>query len=109
MIEAAASQSAFGIVVVIAGVLGIVVALVIGLRHRDAFARERGSFWMFHGDADTSPHQMPGARFEERHVIDPEVPAEAPRPAPLRSTVSTAVRRGRKLGHSRPSRRATRS
>ena len=27
--------------------------------------------WIYHGTADTSPHQMPGTRFEERHVIDP--------------------------------------
>jgi hypothetical protein len=69
----AASQSAFEAVVVAVVALGVVTALVIALRRRDAFARANGRFWIFHGEADTSPHPMPGARFEERHVIDPPV------------------------------------
>jgi hypothetical protein len=93
MIDDALGHSAFGAVVVGVAILGIVVTLVLAIRGRDAFSQERGGFWMFHGEADTSPHQMPGARFEERHVIDPDpVPGisvasspSAPRPWPRRS------------------------
>jgi hypothetical protein len=46
-------------------ILGIVVAVILAIRRRDAFSEERGGLWVFHGDTDTSPHQMPGARFEE--------------------------------------------
>jgi len=62
---------AFGTVVIIVCVIGVLVALVVVARQQDTFDRELGGLWMFHGTADTSPHQMPGTRFEERHVIDP--------------------------------------
>ncbi len=71
MFVLAASQSTFTAVVIAVAALGVVTALVLVVRQRDAFARGAGQFWIFHGDADTSPHPMPGARFEERHVIDP--------------------------------------
>lgn len=62
---------AFGTVVIIVCVVGVLVALVVLAQQRDTFDREMGGLWIFHGTADTSPHQMPGTRFEERHVIDP--------------------------------------
>ena len=68
--------SAFGAVVIIVCIIGVLVALVLFARQRDTFDREMGGLWIYHGSADTSPHQMPGTRFEERHVIDPV--AEAP-------------------------------
>jgi hypothetical protein len=86
MIEAVLGHSAFGAVVVGVAILGIVVAVVLAIRRRDAFSEERGGLWVFHGETDTSPHQMPGARFEDRHVIDPDVNGET---APG-SAVSTA-------------------
>jgi hypothetical protein len=76
MIDDVLGHSAFGAVVVGVAILGIVVALVLGIRRRDAFSEERGGLWVFHGETDTSPNQMAGARFEERHVIDPEVAGE---------------------------------
>jgi len=76
MIDDALGHSVFATVVVAVAILGIVVALVLAIRRRDAFSEERGELWLFHGEADTSPHQMPGARFEERHVIDPDIAAE---------------------------------
>jgi len=36
---------------------------------------------MYHGTADTGPHQMPGTRFEERRVISPVAGAGARRRA----------------------------
>lgn len=71
MLVLAASQSVFTVVVLAVAVLGVITALAIAVRQGDAFARGGGRFWIFHGEADTSPHQVPGARFEERHVIDP--------------------------------------
>ena len=82
MIEAVLGHSAFGAVVVGVAVLGIVVALVLAIRRRDAFSEERGGLWVFHGETDTSPHQMPGARFEDRHVIDPDVTGETSQAQP---------------------------
>ena len=76
MIEAVLGHSTFGAVVVGVAILGIVVAVVLAIRRRDAFSEERGGLWVFHGETDTSPHQMPGARFEDRHVIDPDVTGE---------------------------------
>ena len=70
MRDQAAIYAVFGTIVLLVVSVGVVGALVIALG-RDTFARGRGEFWMFHGDPDTSPHQMPGTRFEERHVIDP--------------------------------------
>ena len=61
----------FGTVVIIVCVIGVLVALVVLARQEHTFDRELGGLWIFHGTADTSPHQMPGTRFEERHVIDP--------------------------------------
>jgi hypothetical protein len=49
-------------------------------RRGDPFADEAGGLWVFHGETDTSPHPMPGARFEERHVIDPEPDERSPLP-----------------------------
>ena len=83
MIEAVLGHSAFGAVVVGVAILGIVVAVVLAIGRRDAFSEERGGLWVFHGETDTSPHQMPGARFEDRHVIDPDVTGET---APAVST-----------------------
>jgi hypothetical protein len=109
MIDDALGHSAFGAVVVGVAIFGIVVALVLAIRRRDAFSVERGGLWMFHGEADTSPHQMPGARFEERHVIDPDLVADAsvrssPRAAPQRR------RRSPHAGHrTRRSKQAARS
>jgi hypothetical protein len=63
MIDDVLGHSAFGAVVVGVAILGIVVALVLAIRGRDAFTEERGGLWVFHGETDTSPHQMAGARF----------------------------------------------
>jgi hypothetical protein len=76
MIDDVVGHSAFGAVVVGVAILGIVVALVLAIRRRDAFSEERGGLWVFHGETDTSPHQTPGARFEDRHVIDLDVTGE---------------------------------
>lgn len=74
MIDNALGHSALGAVIVAVMIVGIVVALVLAIRGR-GFSAQLGGLWMFHGEADTSPHQMPGARFEERHVIDPDATA----------------------------------
>lgn len=91
MIDEALGHSAFGAVVVGVAVLGIVVALILAIRRRNAFSEEWGGLWMFHGEADTSPHQMPGARFEVRHVIDPDLAGETA----ARSALSAARPRRR--------------
>jgi hypothetical protein len=72
MFELATSYGLFAAVVIAVMVIGIVVSLIVLSRNRDPFADEAGGLWVFHGEADTSPHEMPGTRFEERHVIDPE-------------------------------------
>ena len=108
MIDEALGHSAFGAVVVGVAIFGIVVALVLAIRRRDAFSVERGGLWMFHGEADTSPHQMPGARFEVRHVIDPDLAGETV----ARSALSAARprRRSPHAGHrTRRSKQAARS
>lgn len=71
MLALAANQVAFTAVVVGVAALGIATALFMALRRPDGFGRAGGRFWIYHGETDTSPHQMPGVRFEERHVIDP--------------------------------------
>jgi hypothetical protein len=68
--------SVFGTVVIIVFIIGVLVALVVLARQRETFDREMGGLWIYHGTADTSPHDMPGTRFEERHVIDPPPSAE---------------------------------
>ena len=80
MFELATSYALFATVVIAVTVIGIVVALIVLSRGRDPFADEAGELWVFHGEADTSPHEMPGTRFEERHVIDPEVDHQSPLP-----------------------------
>jgi hypothetical protein len=77
----AASPSTFTTVVIAVCLVGCAVAVVVLLRSRDAFSRERGGLWMFHGEPDTGPHVMPGTREHDRHVIDPTTGVEAP-PAP---------------------------
>lgn len=72
MFVLAAEQSAFSVVVLAVAALGLLIGLVIAARSHDGFTRGGGRFWIFHGEADTSPHEMPGTRFEERHVIDPQ-------------------------------------
>ena len=67
----AASLPLFGAVVIAVGLVGCAVAVVLRIRNRDAFGRERGRLWMFHGEPDTGPHQAPGTREHDRHVIDP--------------------------------------
>ncbi len=104
MLELAVSHSAFAAVVEVVAAIGVAVALILIIRHRDAFARERGTFWVFHGDTDTSPHQMPGARFEERHVIDPE---PARQPAPSVPASGPEASRGRRTGARSESREHT--
>ena len=101
MIEAVLGHSAFGAVVVGVAILGIVVAVVLAIGRRNAFSEERGGLWVFHGETDTSPHQMPGARFEDRHVIDPDVTGEI---APG-SAVSTARPRRLRSPHAEDRRR----
>jgi hypothetical protein len=81
---------AFGAVVLIVCVISVVVALFVVARQQDTFDRESGGLWIFHGTADTSPHQMPGTRFEERHVIDPP-----PSPEPADELAASA--RGHRL------------
>jgi hypothetical protein len=97
MIEAVLGHSAFGAVVVGVAILRIVVALILAIRRRDALSEERGGLWVFHGETDTSPHQMPGARFEDRHVIDPDVAERPPRLSRERSVLAPpafSARRG---------------
>jgi hypothetical protein len=72
MFELATSYGLFAAVVIAVMVIGIVVSLIVLSRNRDPFRDEAGGLWFFHGEADTSPHEMPGTRFEERHVIDPQ-------------------------------------
>lgn len=84
MVELGITHLVFGAVVIIVAIVGIVVALVFVMRRGDPFASEGGRFRIFHGDADTSPHPMPGARFEERHVIDPTAATDAPERPPVR-------------------------
>ncbi len=67
----AASSSAFTAVVLAVAAIGVAIGLAMGVGWRDVFRSEGGRFWIFHGEADTSPHRMPGSRFEERHVLDP--------------------------------------
>jgi hypothetical protein len=71
MIEIAASQAAFTAVLVLVGLVALVVSVIVLVRHRDPFRNEPGEFWMEHGSSDHTPHDMPGARYEDRHVIDP--------------------------------------
>jgi hypothetical protein len=73
----ATSFTTFGIVVMAVGIIGAVVALIATIRDPDAFDRERGALWVFHGETDSSPHPMPGARLEDRHVLDPDAPPES--------------------------------
>jgi len=80
MFELATSYGLFAAVVIAVTAIGIVVALIVQTRNRDPFADEAGGLWVFHGEADTSPHEMPGTRFEERHVIDPEIDHESSLP-----------------------------
>jgi hypothetical protein len=77
----AASLSTFATVVIAVCLVGCAAAVMVLLRSRDAFSRERGGLWMFHGEPDTGPHAMPGTREHDRHVIDPATGIEAP-PAP---------------------------
>lgn len=72
MLEFAVTHAMFGIVVIGVAAISIVVGIVLVARSHDAFAGERSGLWVFHGDADTSPEQIPGERFEERHVLDPD-------------------------------------
>jgi hypothetical protein len=107
MIDEALGHSAFGAVVVGVAVLGIVVALILAIRSRNAVSEEWGGLWMFHGEADTSPHQMPGARFEVRHVIDPDLAGdrrtlslERRAAAPPFSAPGNRIRRSRQASRS---------
>ena len=63
--------SAFGTVVIVVCIIGVLVALVVLAQQRDIFDREMGGLWIYHGTADTSPPHIPGTRFEQRHEIDP--------------------------------------
>ncbi|MGZ6564869.1 MAG: hypothetical protein ACXVH3_35400 [Solirubrobacteraceae bacterium] len=108
MIDEALGHSAFGAVVVGVVVLGIVVALVLAIRRRNAFSEEWGGLWIFHGEADTSPHQMPGARFEVRHVIDPDLAGETARTLSLERRAAAPAFSARGQSHT-TSRQASRS
>jgi hypothetical protein len=57
---------------------GTLAAVIMLVRHPDAVAREGGRLWLFHGESDTSPHSMPGARLEDRHVIDADSEPRGP-------------------------------
>ena len=72
MFELATSFGLFATVVIAVTVIGFIAALLVLCLRRDPFADEAGGLWVFHGETDTSPHEMPGTRFEERHVLDPE-------------------------------------
>jgi hypothetical protein len=48
----AASLPLFATVVIVVGLLGCAAAAVVLIRHRDAFVREGGTLWMFHGEPD---------------------------------------------------------
>jgi len=96
-------------VVVAVVIFGVVVALVLAIGLRDGFCEERVGLWMFHGEADTSPHQMPGAQFQERHVIDPEAAGETSERSAIRLPRPDRHRSSAQASNSIPrSERATR-
>ena len=61
-----------GIIVIAVGVIGLAVAVAMFILSPDPFRDAAGRLRMFHGEPDSGPHQMPGARDEDRHVIDPQ-------------------------------------
>lgn len=67
----AASFPLFAIVVAVVCCAGIVAGIVARARRHDPFSREPGGLAIFHGEPDAGPHQAPGAREHDRHVIDP--------------------------------------
>ncbi|HET7051418.1 MAG TPA: hypothetical protein VFI54_24335 [Solirubrobacteraceae bacterium] len=86
----AIAGSAFGTVVLVVCIIGVLVALVVLAQQRDTFDREMGGLWIYHGSADTSPHHMPGTRFEQRHDIDPPSGAKPAAGASVDTPADTA-------------------
>ena len=75
--------------------MGAVIGILVIVRYGLFEQRWRGDEWMFHGDADTLPHDANGMSHEERHAIDPEpVGAVEPRQSLIAPGSRTRLRGG---------------
>lgn len=78
----AANLPPFAIVVIVLVGVGCAALVALLIEDRTGAASGRGGLWIFHGEPDAGPHQMAGARDEDRHVIDPDMGADVGSPAP---------------------------
>jgi hypothetical protein len=89
------ATNGFGTVVIAVTVMGAVIGILVIVRYGLFEQRWRGDEWMFHGDADTLPHDANGMSHEERHAIDPEpVGAVEPRQSLIAPGSRTRLRGG---------------